>query len=60
MINLGGGGGVLIIRKKGGTCFVCPSVSFAPAITAVSYHSRINTILNSYLFVEMVVFCRKH
>ena len=60
MTNSGGGGGwgggVLIIHKKGGTCFVCPGVSFAPAVTAVSYHSRVNTILNSYFFVEKALF----
>ena len=60
----GGGGGrgwVLIIHKKGATCFVCPGASFTPAVTAVSYHSRINTFLNFYFFCRNgIFFYRKH
>ena len=58
MTNMGGGG-VLTIHKKGGTCFVCPGVSFSPAVTAVSYHSRVNTIFNYYFFVEKALFFQK-
>ena len=51
--------GVLIIHKKGATCFVCPGASFTPAVTAVSYHSRINTFLNFYFFCRNGIFLQK-
>ena len=47
-----GGGGALILHKKGATCLVCPGACFTPAVTVVK---SINTLLNSYFFVEMSV-----
>ena len=48
MTNWGGGGGALILHKKGATWLVCLGTCFTPAVTAVK---NINTLLNSYFFV---------